>query len=167
MVLIIFINIECLRVNNIGTLSIILNNALLRFTDAKDQGSLILAHIYLLIGVFLPLWITYDLKSAPKLLLLTGVISVGIGDSLASIIGSRYGHTRWPYSPGKSVEGTIASVIAQMAFVNLLAYGNLLHNVNSLKTLLPIIATALLEAHTTQVDNIILPLSMYLLISLI
>ena len=167
LVLILFIYIESLRSNNIGKMSTFLNNALSRFTDEKDQGSLILTHIYLLIGVFLPLWITSDLKMEPKLSLLTGVLSVGVGDSLASIIGSRYGRTKWPYSPGKSVEGTIASIIAQVGFVNLLAYFSYLHHVNNSKILFSIVVTSLIEAYTTQVDNIVLPFLMYILFNII
>ena len=163
MMLIMFVYIECLRTLNIGKISALLNDALSKFTDEKDEGSLILSHIYLLIGVFLPLWIAYDLKSVPKLFLLSGVLSVGIGDSVASIIGSRYGKTKWPYSPRKSVEGTMASIIGQFLFVHFLALTNHLNDYNSNKLLLSITITSLIEAHTTQVDNIVLPFSMYII----
>ena len=163
MMLIMFVYIECLRTLNIGKISALLNDALSKFTDEKDEGSLILSHIYLLIGVFLPLWIAYDLKSVPKLFLLSGVLSVGIGDSVASIIGSRYGKTKWPYSPRKSVEGTMASIIGQFLFVHFLALTNHLNDYNSNKLLLSITITSLIEAHTTQVDNIVLSFSMYII----
>ena len=163
MMFIMFVYIECLRTLNIGKISKFLNDALSKFTDEKDQGSLILSHIYLLTGVFLPIWIAYDLKSVPKLFLLSGVLSVGVGDSVASIIGSRFGKTKWPYSPRKSVEGTMASIICQFLFVQFLALTNYLNDYNSNKVLLSIIITSLIEAHTTQVDNIVLPFSMYLM----
>ena len=167
LVLIVFIYIESLRSCSIGEISTFLNNALSRFTDEKDQGSLILTHIYLLIGVFLPIWITSDLKMESNLSLLSGVLSVGVGDSVASIIGARYGRTKWPYSPGKSIEGTITSIIVQVGFLNLLAYFSYLHHVNNSKVLFSIVVTSLIEAYTTQVDNIVLPFIMYLLFNII
>ena len=98
-----------------------------------------------------------------KLILLSGVLSIGIGDSAASIIGSRIGHTKWPYSQSKSVEGTIASIIFQILFLQLLFLIKVLEYQSGWGVFVPVILTALLEAHTTQVDNIVLPLTMYFL----
>lgn len=163
----IFVYLEYIRAFDIRPISRLLDEAFARFTDEKDQGSLILTNIYLLVGIFLPLWITRDLKSANKLVLLSGVLSVGIGDSAASIIGSRYGHMKWPYSPNKSVDGTVASIIAQVIFLHFLSFINITTDPYSLTSFLPIALTSLLEAHTTQVDNLVLPLLMYILYSVL
>jgi dolichol kinase len=37
-----------------------------------------------------------------------GVLSLGIGDALASIIGRRIGQLRWSPASGKTVEGSVA-----------------------------------------------------------
>ena len=158
-----FIYVEYIRSYDIRPISKLINGAFAKFTDEKDQGSLVLTNIYLLIGTFLPLWITPEAKSVNKLILLSGVLSIGIGDSAASIVGSRMGHLKWPYSPTKSIEGTVASIIAQLVFLQLLFLNNFMEYQFGLGVLLPVILTALLEAHTTQVDNIILPLTMYFL----
>ena len=158
-----FIYVEYIRSYDIRPISKLINGAFAKFTDEKDQGSLVLTNIYLLIGTFLPLWITPEAKSVNKLILLSGVLSIGIGDSAASIVGSRMGHLKWPYSPTKSIEGTAASIIAQLVFLQLLFLNNFMEYQFGLGVLLPVILTALLEAHTTQVDNIILPLTMYFL----
>ena len=158
-----FLYVEYIRAFDIRPISKVIDSAFANFTDEKDQGSLVLTNIYLLIGIFLPLWITPDAKSVNKLILLSGVLSIGIGDSAASIVGSRIGHLKWPHSPSKSVEGTIASIICQLAFLQLLFLNNILEYQSGLGVIVPVIATALLEAHTTQVDNIVLPLTMYFL----
>lgn len=67
------------------------------FIDEKDSSSkLILSHIYLLVGLSLPLWIS-DINTF-NLCQLSGLITVGIGDSFASLIGSRFGKHKLPGS---------------------------------------------------------------------
>merc|ERR1712150_208355 len=158
----IFMYLEYIRVFDIRPVSRLLDEAFAKFTDEKDQGSLILTNIYLLVGIFLPLWITGDLYATNNLVLLSGVLSVGIGDSVASIVGSRYGYLKWPHSPGKSVDGTLASITAQIIFLEVLALNNVVQYQYDLSVFLPIILTSLVEAHTTQVDNLVLPLVMYI-----
>ena len=164
-VLAIFLYLEYIRAFDIRPLSRLLDESFMRFTDEKDQGTLVLTNIYLLVGTFLPLWITYDLTSANKLVMLSGALSVGIGDSAASIVGSCYGYYKWPYSPKKSVDGTIASVVSQVLLLLILAFASVIHHGYVSRAFLPIVITSLIEAHTTQVDNLVLPLTMYILFS--
>lgn len=37
-----------------------------------------------------------------------GVLSLGVGDALASIVGRRMGHVRWSSANGKTLEGSVA-----------------------------------------------------------
>ena len=97
--------------------------------------------------------------------MLSGALSVGIGDSAASIVGSCYGYYKWPYSPKKSVDGTIASVVSQVFLLLILAFTSVIHHGYVSRAFLPIVITSLIEAHTTQVDNLVLPLTMYILFS--
>jgi dolichol kinase len=161
----IFLYLEYIRAFDIRPLSRLLDESFMRFTDEKDQGTLVLTNIYLLVGTFLPLWITYDLSSANKLVILSGALSVGIGDSAASIVGSCYGYYRWPYSPKKSVDGTLASVVSQVLLLLILSFANVIHHSYVSRAFLPVVITSLIEAHTTQVDNLVLPLTMYILFS--
>ena len=64
------------------------------FKDDKDQGDLVLTNIYLLAGVSLPLWLSASLMKDNPVTLLSGVLSIGIGDAFASIIGSKIGRYR-------------------------------------------------------------------------
>jgi dolichol kinase len=60
--LILFLLIELIRYYKIGGLSNIIDETMALFADRKDQdGQLILSHIYLLIGLSLPIWLSNHL----------------------------------------------------------------------------------------------------------
>ncbi|CAG8487057.1 15377_t:CDS:2 [Racocetra fulgida] len=44
---------------------------------------------------------------------MSGILTLGLGDAMASIIGKRYGRRRWP-GTSKTVEGTIAFIISHL-----------------------------------------------------
>nr|CAG4634998.1 EOG090X0BFL [Alona affinis] len=161
-----FMLLEAVRIYNLEGLGAVLQNSMAGFLDEKDQGSLILTHIYLLVGCSLPVWIFPEtaVTSASEILLLcSGVISLGIGDAAASIGGSLYGKTKWPGSE-KSIEGTAFSIAAELVFVGVLQIFGVFGSwtVPWLRYLITAVATSLVEAHTTQVDNLVLPLVMYI-----
>jgi dolichol kinase len=54
---------------------------------------------------------------ARRLAQLSGIISVGIGDSMASIIGSNIGHYQW-FGRKRTLEGSIAGLLAQFIFIS-------------------------------------------------
>ncbi|KAB5592498.1 Dolichol kinase [Ceratobasidium theobromae] len=91
------------------------------FLDEKDSGTAILSHFYLLTGCALPVW----LESPWRVLGLAGVIVLGVGDALASIIGKRLGTSRWFPSSGKTVEGTVAFAVSVLACNWVVAAGEL------------------------------------------
>nr|CAG4641118.1 EOG090X0BFL [Eulimnadia texana] len=114
-----FIILEAFRLCETPPLGHLLTENLKGFLDEKDQGILILTHIYLLVGCSLPVWLNPNF--APKLsydqflLASSGIVSLGIGDTAASICGTYFGVNKWPNST-KSLEGTACSVIAQLIF---------------------------------------------------
>merc|ERR1719266_2010642 len=96
--------LEHMRYQNMEPVSSYLNKIFQVFTDEKDQGDLILTHIYLLAGVSLPLWLSADLNDDNSLILLSGVLCTGIGDAIASIIGSKFGKCHI-LNTNKTIEG--------------------------------------------------------------
>eukprot|EP01135_Chromosphaera_perkinsii_P008022 Nk52_evm94s1073 gene=Nk52_evmTU94s1073 len=95
-----------------------------KFIDEKDQGPIVLTHIYLLLAVALPIWFyrAQEVGSYGKwvswcypFVPFAGVLSIGIGDAVASIFGSRYGIARWP-NTRKTYLGTFAGFWSQVVF---------------------------------------------------
>ncbi|KAG7089841.1 hypothetical protein E1B28_011486 [Marasmius oreades] len=78
------------------------------FLDQKDSGTTILSHFYLLTGCAGPLW----LESGSSLVEFSGILMLGVGDSLASIVGKRMGIHRWSPTSSKSLEGSLAFIVS-------------------------------------------------------
>lgn len=128
------------------------------FADEKDY-LISLTPLYLLSGLSFPLWMpTSNLEILP---ILGGVLTIGIGDSAASIVGTRWGKTKWPGS-SKTVEGTVACILSQLIFVyGLAALGFIPNYFGIVRSTLSIIAVSFIEARTDQVDNLTLPIILY------
>ena len=95
------------------------------------------------------MWITTDLQKADTILLMSGVLSVGIGDSFASIVGSKYGKLKL-FKSKKTLEGLLASILSQLTFVQILQILKWA-TFKPLPTVIPIIVTSLVETISTQV----------------
>ncbi|KAM4876340.1 dolichol kinase [Thomomys bottae] len=168
----VFIFLEYVRYFRIKPLGHVLRSLLSLFLDERDSGPLILTHIYLLLGMSLPIWLIPrpctqkgSLGGARALVPYAGVLAVGVGDTVASIFGSTMGEIRWPGTK-KTFEGTVTSIFAQIISVALILIFDTGVDLNySYAWILGSISTvSLLEAYTTQIDNLLLPL--YLLILL-
>lgn len=168
----VFIFLEYVRYFRIKPLGHTLRSLLSLFLDERDSGPLILTHIYLLLGMSLPIWLVPrpctqkgSLGGARALVPYAGVLAVGVGDTVASIFGSTMGEIRWPGTK-KTFEGTMTSIFAQIISVALILIFDSGVDLNdSYAWILGSISmVSLLEAYTTQIDNLLLPL--YLLILL-
>jgi len=157
--------LEHMRFKNIEPIASLLNSSFQAFKDEKDQGDLVLTNIYLLAGVSLPLWLSADLTNDNPLTLLSGVLSIGIGDAFASIIGSKFGRYRL-LNTDKTFEGLVASIVSQFAFIKSLELFNLVSISQKIAVNLSIMIVSATEVITTQVDNIALPFLMYSLMRL-
>nr|CAD7567989.1 unnamed protein product [Timema californicum] len=164
-VLALFVILEIMRVLHMPPLGSVLNEGFTAFVDEKDCGTLALTPLYLLVGCSLPLWLHPLGQWGPTLHLLSGLLAVGVGDTAASVVGSRYGHYNWPES-NKTIEGTLACIISQLVVVMVLAILGFMENSlgSFLKATIAIVGTSLVEAKTDQVDNLALPLITYILL---
>ncbi|CUS15683.1 unnamed protein product [Tuber aestivum] len=97
------------------------------FVDGRDlKGPVIVSHVFLLLGCAVGWWFTLASIDSQEgdswdqsgrqvgLAFVSGVVCVGLGDAAASLIGRRFGGTKWGWRGGKSVEGSLAFTLAVM-----------------------------------------------------
>eukprot|EP00124_Ichthyophonus_hoferi_P003160 Ihof_evm6s259 gene=Ihof_evmTU6s259 len=115
----IFIAAEYYRACEIEPVGKWLKPFMQQYADQRDQGPAILSHIYLLLGCAMPVWLhltisgCQDLSACQRIAPYSGLISLGIGDTFASVVGSCYGKRRWHAYTSKTMAGTAAAVISQ------------------------------------------------------
>ncbi|XP_055931571.1 uncharacterized protein LOC129961948 isoform X3 [Argiope bruennichi] len=151
------------RILNIPIIGPAIKSAFEVFLDEKDSGVLILTNIYLLIGCSSPIWLTGYISGTKgyHISLLSGIISVGFGDAAASMGGTFFGKHHWAGS-NKTFEGSICAVVTQsIASFYFLVLGHELSLYNITIIIIAVLLTSLIEAKTTQVDNLVLPLFMF------
>lgn len=160
-----FLVIEMIRVWQIPPLGEMVYNYMTAFTDSRDSDILIISHFSLLLGCALPLWLT-DTQNDRPLAPFAGVLSLGIGDTMASVIGHNYGSWQLRSSSKKTMEGTIAGILSMLlsciAVQLLFMAGLSVTEWISLTT--AVVCTGLMEAYTMQLDNAFLPLIFFALI---
>ncbi|KAI8981823.1 hypothetical protein BDF20DRAFT_912064 [Mycotypha africana] len=167
-----FIYLEYLRYFAVWPWGKNLHVFLTEFIDNRDLGPVILSHIYLLLGCATPVW----LGSSNVLASLSGILSLGFGDAAASIVGKKFGRYHWPGTK-KTVEGTLAFIVTVLLSALMVVYTSALLNLDETTEFAAsagrsewltysnvVTLTGLLEAFSTQNDNIIIPLYMYALI---
>ncbi|GMH35738.1 hypothetical protein BSKO_03606 [Bryopsis sp. KO-2023] len=147
-----FLAVEGVRFGGVPVLGSVIHNFLTSFTDERDSGSLIWTHFSLLLGMAVPIWVFPP--SAPAAL--SGVVVLGIGDSAAAIIGSRFGKIRMHSDGDKTMEGTLANFI-----FCLLAWSGLIWKYGGVSLssfFAPTLSAAIYEASSSQLDNMFVPL---------
>ncbi|XP_075979545.1 dolichol kinase [Anticarsia gemmatalis] len=149
--------VETLRKADIDPISPQLQAAFDVYSDEKDVGYFAMTPVYLYVGLACPL-ILVPVHTGHQLELLSGVLSIGVGDTAASWFGSKYGFNKW--SDGhKSLQGTSFNIISQIAVVYVLEMFEIFAVPNGLfKIMFVGTVTGLVEAKTDQIDNLILPL---------
>ncbi|KAK4935936.1 dolichol kinase [Elasticomyces elasticus] len=189
LVLAIFLLLDLFRASQLPPISKPLTTFLAPYVDGRDhRGPVIVSHIFLLIGCAIPLWLS--LAAAPRsgegpwagwdttvrdLNMVSGVICVGMGDAAASLIGRRYGKTKWCWAGGKSLEGSLAFAIAVVCglsatWVWLRIGGWAPWNGQSIglvmgKCIVAGLGASLLESTLTAAnDNVVVPVGLWLLV---
>nr|XP_025641714.1 dolichol kinase EVAN isoform X2 [Arachis hypogaea] len=139
------------------------------FTDHRDSDFLIVSHFSLLLGCALPIWLSSGYNDRP-LAPFAGILSLGIGDTMASLIGHKYGVLRWSKTGKKTIEGTAAGITSVLAscwlLLLLLASSGYIFTQHWFSLLLSVTVSGLLEAYTAQLDNAFIPLFFYSLLCL-
>ena len=166
--LVVMLGLETLRVSELfPPVSRYLTERLRRFTDEKDGGALILTNIYLLVGMSLPLWLDPALslsshyhRQPAHFSLYAGLLSVGVFDTVAAVVGSTLGRTRWTRTSARTLEGSLAGLLATITSVLLLGALAGVVLPSSANILISSCLVMMFEALSSQVDNLCLPLVM-------
>ncbi|KIJ14276.1 hypothetical protein PAXINDRAFT_135282 [Paxillus involutus ATCC 200175] len=127
------------------------------FLDQKDRGTAILSHFYLLTGCAGSVW----LEGPSRFLLYTGILALGVGDAMASIVGKRIGRHRWSTSSSKTVEGSAAFVVSLVMCAWVLRLLGLTEDFSTVRYGAVVGLSSVLEALSDQNDNLTLPLYMW------
>ncbi|KAJ6496473.1 hypothetical protein C8R47DRAFT_1318155 [Mycena vitilis] len=149
-----FVFAEYVRYFAIYPLGAAVHRFMAEFLDTKDGGTAILSHFYLLTGCAGALW----LEGPSRLLQFTGVLVLGIGDALASIIGKRHGRHAWSPTTSKTLEGSAAFAASVVASAWALRLCGLAEAFSTPLYVLVVALAAVLEALSDQNDNLTLPL---------
>lgn len=76
------IMLEYIRYFSLWPLGRHLDSFLCQFTDSKDSGPAILSHFYLILGCALPIWLSVFNPKNFGFAGVSGIVTIGIGDSL-------------------------------------------------------------------------------------
>lgn len=130
-----------------------------------DNRFLTVSHMYLLVGAFIPLWLTPpQLSSSNKLFLSSGLISLGVGDTCAAIIGGLSGRRIINKSSDKTLEGLIANMLSMIIFK--IIWVGYIDLVSEFSFVIVAFLTASVEAVIRNCDNLVLPLTMMVLLNI-
>ena len=182
--------------SNICTSSV-WNDMYMTFLDEKDSsaanGGLAVTHIALIVGSAFPLWVTqllqqrnnipsvqtsntHDMYSSPHELFLVllpflGVLVLGVGDSAGAIGGMNLGRHRWPGGSSRTIEGSMCMILSMMMIVVIFIASThaIEHHISyflQVSTTTGLLIT-LIEASTSQIDNLVLPVAGSTLILLV
>ncbi|KAL3518422.1 hypothetical protein ACH5RR_021011 [Cinchona calisaya] len=165
----VFLILEIIRVWRIWPLGQLVHQFMNAFTDHRDSEILVISHFSLLLGCALPIWLCSGFNDRP-LAPFAGILSLGIGDTMASMIGYKYGVLRWSKTGKKTIEGTAAGITSVLAacsvLLPLLATTGYIFSQHWFSLLVAVTASGLLEAYTAQLDNAFIPLVFYSLLCL-
>jgi dolichol kinase len=136
-----------------------------KFTDCRDTGTVTISHMSLLFGIAGPLWLAPTNQELTgtglHIVAWAGLLTLGVADSMAAVVGSTLGRIKMHPLSHKTLEGTLASALSLwLCLEGVVAAGWAARPAALVAWKLPWISgvTALLEASTTQLDNLVVPL---------
>ncbi|KAL9682697.1 hypothetical protein QQ045_014503 [Rhodiola kirilowii] len=110
----VFLVLEIIRIWRMWPLGQLVHQFMNAFTDHRDSDILIVSHFSLLLGCALPIWMSSGYNDRP-LAPFAGILSLGIGDTMASMVGYKYGVLRWSKAGKKTIEGTAVGITSLLA----------------------------------------------------
>lgn len=159
---------ELVRGTQVPWISGVLSHIVDKFTDSRDEGVFLVSHMSLLMGIAVPLWIsiadpTGILSGKAFIVELmpgwSGLVALGISDTTAAVVGTKYGKTKVHRTSSKSVEGLLSGTLAMVVMLGSVAmYGGVQRDWQWWGCLVWYsMLTCSLEAVTLQLDNFVFP----------
>lgn len=160
-VMVVMIFLEAIRSWHLWPLGTHLEQVCRALRGSWDNRYLTVSHIYLLLGIMIPVWLLPKDIEHGNLLLSSGLISVGVGDTAAAVIGSHYGTKNFlSLKSGKTIEGFLGNAGAMIIFK--LLWVGYFGFVEEFSFVMAAFLTAFFELTSSDCDNLILPLVMIL-----
>ena len=169
-----FLTVEYVRMNALQPLAAHITAFVAQYLDSRDEGPLILTHLYLLVGCVLTGGLHSLVLNAPHRAHVAGVYVLGVMDAMASVVGCSIGRHSWEAllarrtaaagGGGKTVEGTVGGVLSvvvlHLCVLSVVGWDGM--SVWSFGCwCMATTAVGLMEAWTSQIDNLVLPLYYY------
>ncbi|GMM32864.1 dolichol kinase [Saccharomycopsis crataegensis] len=162
LLILVFLNVELVRY--LGTpIGTTINEILGVFKDTRDsKGPILISYLYLIIGVSIPMFFNDSV---------IGLVALGVGDSVASIVGKRFGHIneksnkqwrltwKW-FDTSKTVVGTMAFIVVCYVICDALKNSfqfESLENYSNWNLFITCTVGGLVEAWSDINDNLLLP----------
>lgn len=145
----------------------ILSTLLERFRNDADQGNAILSHLWLLLGCALPILITENQRTPVAWTKsVSGIMSLGMFDSVAALTGIYFGGPTWPGSSKKTLIGSFLGLIIFISGqVGLLRYYFPRKDIPWVCFMVQGVYCMLWEAHGAINDNMSLPIVSCIIVS--
>lgn len=155
-----FIVLEMVRASRLGWMGNFINSQLRYFQDEKDsKGPLSLSYIFLLVGVAIPIAYGVAVEDIVSPRSYIGLVTLGLSDSSASIVGKNLGITKWK-GGDRTVAGSVTYVVVTLASfflinVYLLPEGSKIRSWENM--FIVAVLGAAVEGASTLNDNILVP----------
>jgi dolichol kinase len=161
--------IEVIRIGRVKPCGAMIHEYIQQQVDNRDQGVMVLTHIYLLSGCGITMWMSPSLakgtheedtmKSMNILFHSAGILATGIGDAMGAAVGAGWGSTRHViHGTSKSIEGSLAMFVSIILASCILCINHDITVVLQLRVIASFFICTIIEACTTTIDNLVLPL---------
>lgn len=164
--------LELVRIGRVPPFGRTLHHYVQKQIDERDEGLIVLTHMYLLAGCGVTMWLCPaslidggddsgggsggGVGGVGSLVVASGLIATGIGDAMGATVGASWGDTRHTIvGTRKSWEGSFAMLISMVVAAVALCGWEV---VMSWSVLVPLVACTIVEACTTTIDNLVLPM---------
>lgn len=163
---------ELVRTADVPALSAALTGPMTRFTDARDEGAFLVSHLSLLLGIAVPVWVSLACRDSASRLPLTawsGLVVLGLSDTVAATVGSLLGRVKVHLTSRKTAEGLLAASAVTLASLGIVAVsmGQAGDGVWWLQLAWYSLLACVLEAVTLQLDNLVFAWHAFALLSLL